>query len=134
MELVRVCCGILTEGDRVFVARRRTGSRYEHRWELPGGKIEPGEAPEEALVRELREELGIEVRVGELVAVVDVDHPDTRIRLWAFEASMIRGSIELRVHDALLWANPPELGGIDLLPADRLVLDRFAARRETSAV
>lgn len=115
---LQVTAGILRRGGRVLIARRRMTRRMGGMWEFPGGKVEPGETPEDALRRELREELGIEVRVGALLQAVEHRYDWGAIRLVAYEVEILRGEPEPLDHDDLAWVPPSELMRYNCTPAD----------------
>lgn len=118
MDTIRVTAGIIERGDSVLLARRGAGSHLAHKWEFPGGKVEPGETPEACLARELREELGIAVRVGEHVATSHYDYGRGPILLLAYRAEMIAGEPCPREHEALAWVPLAALADYDLAAAD----------------
>ena len=107
-----VAAGILFRDGKVLLAQRASGT-YAGKWEFPGGKLEPGETPEEALRRELREELGIEVRVGRKAYSGDL-----LVTLLAFECTLLSGEPRALVHRALAWVAPDDLLSYDLLAPD----------------
>ena len=112
-----------------LIARRGPGDRLAGMWEFPGGKIEPGESPERCLQRELLEELGIDVRVGRLLAETIHDYPDRTVQLLFYEAVPMRGELRAREHDATAWVSPAEMARYDFAPADRpFVRDLQAGR------
>lgn len=112
-----VTAAILRQGPTVLIARR-LGGVHAGRWEFPGGKVEPGESDEECLVRELREEFGIEASVGPLVAESVYDYGAGTICLRAFETVWLSGAMRPTVHDRIEWVRPADLLTFDLLPAD----------------
>jgi len=120
-----VVAGVVRKGDRVLIARRAHGNRAGL-WEFPGGKVADGETHAAALARELREELGVAVTVGAVVAVVCHTYPDRIVRLHAYEATLRPDSPEPAPHpndhDALLWALPGEIDPDGLCEADIAVL------------
>lgn len=122
MKTVRVAAAVIFDGDRVFATRRGHGE-WKGYWEFPGGKIEPGETPEEALCREIVEELDTVISVGEKIANVTYDYPDFRLDMDCFAATVEKGSLELKEHDAAMWLSPDELDEVDWLPADNEVID-----------
>src|SRR5512142_2608430 len=111
MRTVIVAAGVGIEGGRVLLSRRKRGTHLEGLWEFPGGKVEPGEDPRDALVRELREELGIEATVGDVVEVTFHRYAEKSVLLLFYEASRRAGSPQPRALDvaALEWAGPAEL-------------------------
>lgn len=127
MKTVRVAAAVIFDGDRVFATRRGHGE-WAGCWEFPGGKVEPGETPRDALRREIIEELDTEIAVGEKIATVVYDYPSFRLDMDCFAATVIKGALELREHDAAAWLSFDELDGVDWLPADRAVADILKKR------
>ena len=117
-ERLRVVAGAIVRDGRVLVARRSAQMALPGCWELPGGKVEPGEADAAALARELREELEVEVRVAELLGVSDWDGGRRPLRLVAYRCVLQAGEPHPHEHDALLWAAAPELDDLGWAPAD----------------
>lgn len=111
-------CGILRRGNRVFIARRPAGKERGGLWEFPGGKLEPGETPEQALVRELSEELGIAVQPGRRLPEVVHDYGRFMIRLIPLEARILRGEPECREHTEGIWISPDEYDNYAFCEAD----------------
>lgn len=124
-EATRVTAAILTKDHAVLLARRPPGDRLEGHWELPGGKIEPGESPEACLARELAEECGIEASIGPLFAESTYRYPHIGIQLMAFWVDSWRGELEMRAHDAHRWVTPSESGELPVAPADVPILARL---------
>ena len=122
MKTVVVSAGVLVENGRVLLTQRKAGAHLEGMWEFPGGKVEPGEDPRAALVRELREELGIDVNVGEAVDVTfhRYDDADKAVLLLFFEATRTSTSADPRALDvaAFRWAAPSDLATLTFPPAD----------------
>ncbi len=121
-EPVRVVAGAVVAAGRVLLARRKATADGPGRWELPGGKVEPGETDEQALIRELLEELAIHARVfrqiGQMVTV------EPGIELVCYRAEMVsNGPIELVDHDSYAWVGPDELHSVDLLESDRELVE-----------
>jgi len=121
-ETTEVTAAIIVEDGCVLVARRPPGGRHPGSWEFPGGKVDPGETPEECLARELAEELGIEVLVGKRLAVVHHEYPDLAIDLLAFECAISRGRPMDLACAEHAWVKPEELSSFDLLPPDRYLV------------
>ena len=125
---MRVTAGILEENGRVLIARRRPGKHMGGKWEFPGGKIEPGESPEEALARELSEELAVRVRVGTQICRVFFEGGGVSLELLVYRIEAFEGVPELREHDEIRWVLPEELSAYDLADSDRRVVKAIAER------
>ncbi|MBQ3789111.1 MAG: (deoxy)nucleoside triphosphate pyrophosphohydrolase [Bacteroidales bacterium] len=119
-KTVNVVAGAIVSAGRLFATQRGYGD-WAGWWEFPGGKIEPGEAPEEALRRELREELALEVRVGEEVARVEYDYPKFHLSMRLFLCTP-EGEPTLKEHSAARWLSKDELEAVRWLPADKDVI------------
>ena len=120
-----VTAAVLLRGDEILLARRQAGGHLAGYWELPGGKLEPGESPEECLARELAEELGIEAVVGALFAESTHCHPHITIRLLAFHIDSWTGELQLHAHDDHRWVPLSEAEELPLAPADIPILARL---------
>jgi 8-oxo-dGTP diphosphatase len=120
---IQVAAGVIVRDGRLLLARRAPGEARAGRWELPGGKAENGETLEDCLARELAEELGIVVEVGE--ALASARHGGVEVT--AFHVRRFVGSMEARVHDELCWVEPAEEGRFDLLEPDRPILRALQA-------
>ncbi len=101
----------------IFATQRGYGE-FKDGWEFPGGKIEEGESPQEALKREIREELDTEIRVGTLIETVEYDYPGFHLSMDCFWAEVVSGDLVLKEHEAARWLAKEELGTVDWLPAD----------------
>ncbi len=117
MKTVRVVAAVIRKGGRIFATQRGYGE-FKDGWEFPGGKIEPGETPQQALVREIREELDTEIRVGELIETIEYDYPAFHLSMDCFWCEIVEGSLELREHEAARWLDRESLYSVDWLPAD----------------
>lgn len=116
--LISVTAAILSKGNKVLIARRKSTAHQAGKWEFPGGKIEPGETPEACLRRELQEELGIDTRIGRFLAESIYHYDTVSIRLLAFRATLIEGRLEPNDHDAIAWVAPHQMDRYDFAPAD----------------
>jgi 8-oxo-dGTP diphosphatase len=123
--------GILVDGDRVLVARRRREDHLGGKWEFPGGKIEPGESPAEALARELAEELDLEIRVGPLCGILAHRYPERSVRIRFHFAERRSGEPRAVGCEEFRWVSPPGLLRLSFPEADhRLVAELVRAHRE----
>jgi 8-oxo-dGTP diphosphatase len=125
-----VVAGLIVGSDgRVLISQRRPDQSLALGWELPGGKIEPGESPTVALQRELQEELGVIVEVGPIWEVLFHPYPDFDLLMLVYRCALPPGQVPrcVQVHD-LAWCVPAELARYDILPADRPLIDRLVAR------
>lgn len=127
---VLVVAGVILEGARVLLSQRKTGTHLAGAWELPGGKVEPGEDPRAALARELEEELGLDVEIGDPLEITFHRYPTKSVLLLFFAASRRAGSPEPRAIDvaAVRWASVDELRDEEFPPADVAVLAKVRAR------
>ena len=117
MKTIRVVAAVIRKGNRIFATQRGYGE-FKDGWEFPGGKIEPGETPQEALVREIREELETEIRVGDLIDTIEYDYPAFHLSMDCFWCEIVEGSLELKEHEAAKWLDRASLYTVDWLPAD----------------
>jgi len=109
----------------VLLAKRKSSGELPGKWEFPGGKIEAGESPEECIKRELREELGIKVKVGEYITSSEFDYGDRRIKLLVYNASFVDGDFKLSDHEEVKWVNKKDLFLYELAEADKPVLQHL---------
>ena len=113
-----------TNQKEIFATQRGYGD-YKDGWEFPGGKLEPGETPEECIVREIREELATEVRAERILGVVDYDYPSFHLTMHCILCTIVSGKLQLLEHEAAKWVSKETLRSVDWLPADRLILDKI---------
>ncbi|MBQ7679672.1 MAG: (deoxy)nucleoside triphosphate pyrophosphohydrolase [Butyrivibrio sp.] len=134
MKTVRVVaaviCDSLEKKTKIFATARGYGE-YKGWWEFPGGKIEGGETPEQALIREIREELTAEISVGELIKTVEYDYPSFHLSMDCFWAEVISGQLELKEAEEARWLSKEELLDVKWLPADWELIELI---RQTSGV
>jgi 8-oxo-dGTP diphosphatase len=123
--MLRVTAAIMEEEGRIFIARRSSGKHLAGKWEFPGGKIEPGETPEQSLERELVEELDLRVAVGNLLCSVRYTDGSVDLELMAFAVTRVAGDPVLREHDRAQWVAPSELFSYDLAGSDRKVIEKL---------
>ncbi len=117
MKTIEVVAAVIMDGNKVFATQRGYGE-FKDGWEFPGGKMEKGESPEEALRREIREELATEIAVGELLETVQYDYPDFHLTLHCYRCSVVSGRLTLLEHEAARWLTADQLLSVDWLPAD----------------
>ena len=122
MKTVRVVAAVIRDGDRIFATARGYGE-YKGWWEFPGGKIEVGETPEEALVREIHEELDTEIRVGELIDTIEYDYPTFHLSMDCFWAEVIAGRLVLKEAEDARWLTKETLESVQWVPADQTIID-----------
>ncbi len=122
MKMVRVVAAVIRDGDRIFATARGYGE-YKGWWEFPGGKIEAGERPEEALVREIHEELDTEIRVGELIDTIEYDYPTFHLSMDCFWAEVVTGRLVLKEAEDARWLTKETLESVQWLPANQTIID-----------
>ncbi|MEL7426165.1 MAG: (deoxy)nucleoside triphosphate pyrophosphohydrolase [Bacteroidota bacterium] len=118
MDIIKVVCGIIWSDDKIFVCRRRKGKSMSGYWEFPGGKIESGESQQEALKRELWEELEMKVEVGDYLGKSEHDYGSFIIELYGYHCSVVTYKGKLSDHDSYQWVTADQLSEIGLTPAD----------------
>jgi 8-oxo-dGTP diphosphatase len=123
-----VVAAVIRKEGRYLLTRRAPGAANAGLWEFPGGKVEDGETPEQSLIREIREELGIRIDVGSLLATIEHPHAGRPVRLLFYAAAGDTGAMRLRDHDTVAWASREDLAGYIFTPADREFVDQIAAQ------
>ena len=131
MKTIRVVAAVIkAENDKnepiIFATQRGYGD-YKDGWEFPGGKIEEGETPQEALKREIMEELDTEISVGELIDTIEYDYPTFHLSMDCFWSTIVEGDLVLKEHEAAKWLTKEQLGDVDWLPADITLIDKIDA-------
>lgn len=126
MKKIEVVAAIIIKDHHVFATQRGYGE-FKDWWEFPGGKIEAGERPQDALKREIREELDAEISVGELLQTVEWDYPAFHLTMHCFVCSLESESLHLNEHEAAAWLSKDSLYSVRWLPADYVLLDQIAA-------
>ena len=116
--MIEVVAALIWDGDRFLICQRPKNKARGLLWEYVGGKVEPGETKQEALIRECREELDVTITVGDVFMDVVHEYPDITVRLTLFHASIAEGTIRLLEHNAIAWITPAEIPDYDFCPAD----------------
>ena len=119
-----VICDSIENQSKIFSTARGYGE-FKGGWEFPGGKIEEGETPEQALVREIKEELDTEIRVGCLIDTIEYDYPTFHLSMDCFWAEVVSGNLELKEAEAAKWLTKEELDSVEWLPADITLIEKI---------
>ncbi len=127
MKHIEVVAAIIRKEDKIFATQRGYGD-WKDWWEFPGGKMEVGETPEEALVREIREELSAEIMVDEFFCTVEYDYPQFHLTMHCYLCSLMTDSLHLNEHEAARWLSKDELDSVKWLPADVKVVELLKSR------
>lgn len=117
MKTIEVVAAIIAHENRILATQRGSGE-FKDGWEFPGGKVEPGETPEQAIVREIKEELVVEIAPQKLVTTVEYDYPKFHLTMHCFLSRIVSGKINLLEHEDAKWLARDELDSVDWLPAD----------------
>ena len=124
MKTIEVVAAVIIKDDEVFATQRGYGE-FKGWWEFPGGKIERGECPQEALIREIREELDAGISVGDLLETVEWDYPNFHLTMHCFVCSLTSESMHLNEHEAAAWLTKETLHSVKWLPADEGILAKI---------
>ena len=124
MKTIRVVAAIIRDKDKIFATQRGYGE-FKDGWEFPGGKIEEGETPQDALKREIMEELDTEITVGDLIDTIEYDYPTFHLSMDCFWAEVITGHLVLKEAEAAKWLTKEQLDSVDWLPADVTLIDKI---------
>jgi len=129
MKQIEVVAAIIRKEDKIFASQRGYGD-WKGWWEFPGGKIESGETPEEALVREISEELSADISVDEFLCTVEYDYPAFHLTMHCYMCSLLTEALHLNEHEAAKWLTKDELNSVKWLPADAKLISRMSEGRE----
>lgn len=124
MKTIEVVAAIIIKDGEVFATQRGYGE-FKGWWEFPGGKIESGECPQEALVREVREELDAEISVDQLIDIIEWDYPTFHLTMYCYICTLNSESIHLNEHEAAIWLSRENLSALEWLPADKLLIEKI---------
>lgn len=127
MKTVRVVAAIIKSGNKIFATQRGYGD-LKGGWEFPGGKIEEGETPQQALRREIMEELETEIKVGDLLHTIEYDYPTFHLSMDCFWSEIVSGDLVLKEHEAAKWLTKEELDSVEWLPADIEIIEMVRER------
>lgn len=121
---IEVAAAIIMDKEKIFATQRGYGE-FKDGWEFPGGKMEQGESPQQALVREIKEELETEIEVGELIDTVEYDYPNFHLTMHCFLCTIKSGDLVLKEHEAAKWLTRETLDSVDWLPADEGLIKKM---------
>ena len=124
MKTIRVVAAIIIDEGKIFATQRGYGE-FKGGWEFPGGRFEPNETPEAAIVREIKEELDTEVQVIELLDTVEYDYPKFHLSMDCFICQVQSGDLVLKEHESAVWLTKDTLYSVDWLPADRALIEKI---------
>ncbi len=126
-KTINVVAALIRDGKRVFATARGYGN-YKGWWEFPGGKVEPGESPEDALVREIREELDSEISIDEYISTIEYDYPEFHLSMRCYWCSLISGDLVLKEAEDAKWLDVDTIDSVKWLPADITLIDEIKKR------
>lgn len=121
LKAIEVVAAIIRKGDRIFATQRGYGDWKDY-WEFPGGKMEAGETPEQALFREIREELDAEIRIDHFLTTIEWDYPNFHLTMHCYICTLVSDELHLNEHEAAKWLGVTDLGSVNWLPADDQLL------------
>ena len=129
MKTIRVVAAVIKamndNGEKIIFATERGYGEFKGGWEFPGGKIEPGETPQQALCREIMEELDTKIQVGDLRDTIEYDYPAFHLSMDCFWCEVVSGNLVLKEHEAARWLTSDELDSVEWLPADVTLIDKI---------
>lgn len=129
MKTIRVVAAVIKatndKGEKIIFATERGYGEFKGGWEFPGGKIEPGETPQQALCREIMEELDTKIQVGDLIDTIEYDYPAFHLSMDCFWCEVVSGNLVLKEHEEARWLTSDELDSVEWLPADVTLIDKI---------
>ena len=129
MKSIEVVAAVIQHRGRIFATQRGYGE-FKDGWEFPGGKIEPNETPQQALRREIKEELDTDIEVKDLIDTIDYDYPTFHLTMHCFWCTVNSGKLELLEHEDAKWLTKEELESVDWLPADLQLISKIQQKKE----
>lgn len=123
MKTIKVVAAVIKRNNKIFVTQRGYGE-FKDGWEFPGGKVEKGETKEEALIREIKEELDTVIKVDSYLDTIEYDYPDFHLSMDCFICSVVEGNLVLKEHEDSKWIKKEEIDTLNWLPADLVILDK----------
>lgn len=129
MKTIRVVAAVIRSNNKIFATARGYGE-FKGQWEFPGGKIEPGETPEKALSREIKEELDTYIKVGKLIHTIEYDYPAFHLYMDCFWCEVIKGDLILKEAEDARWLTKEQLYDVDWLPADLSLIEKIKVQME----
>ena len=129
MKQIEVVAAIIRKGDKIFATQRGYGD-WKDWWEFPWGKMEPGETPEEALKREIQEELSTEISVDKFLCTVEYDYPKFHLTMHCYWCSLVSEGLHLNEHEAAKWLTMEQINSVKWLPADVMVVEKIIGEEE----
>jgi 8-oxo-dGTP diphosphatase len=133
MKTINVVAAVIRRGEKIFATARGYGD-FKGKWEFPGGKVEPGETPQTALKREIKEELRVDVEIGDLIDNIEYDYPEFHLSMKVFWCTIISGRIELVEAESARWLGAGELDSVVWLPADLTLIGRLKSEFKKSSL
>lgn len=127
MKTIKVVAAVIKRNNKIFVTQRGYGE-FKDGWEFPGGKVEKGETKEEALIREIKEELDTVIKVDSYLDTIEYDYPDFHLSMDCFICSVVEGHLVLKEHEDSKWIKKEEIDTLNWLPADLIILDKVKER------
>lgn len=127
-KTVKVVAAVIRKRHQIFATQRGYGE-FKDGWEFPGGKVEPGETPQQALAREIKEELNTDIDVEDYIATVEYDYPKFHLSMQCFYASVRHGSLELLEHEAAKWLDRSDIESVDWLPPDKELVEKHIIKQ-----
>ena len=131
MKTVEVVAAVIRHDNKIFATQRGYGE-FKDGWEFPGGKIEAGETPQQALKREISEELDTVIEVGDLIMTIDYDYPNFHLKMHCFWCSVVSGDLVLKEHEAAKWLTKEKLNSVGWLPADKELIKKIKGEMSKS--